>query len=149
MPWGANSVDHQTKVGVCLMTRMSRTLFAPLVVFALMLFATPALATETGTSGYYNTVPKPGASPSPSSGTGPSRESSKPRTTSSSPSSASTKPSSSSSVPTVPTSTSSHTTLPFTGLDLRWVIGIGLLLLGAGLSIRLTQQRRQRQDLGS
>jgi cobalamin biosynthesis Mg chelatase CobN len=27
------------------------------------------------------------------------------------------------------------TTLPFTGLDLRWTIAIGLLLLGAGFSI--------------
>jgi hypothetical protein len=131
------------------MTRMSRTLFAPLALFALMLFAVPALATETGTTGYYNTPPKPAPStstttPTPASGTGPSRETSKPRTTSSSPSSASSKPSSTSS-PTIPTAT--HSTLPFTGLDLRWVIGIGLLLIGAGVSMRLTQ-RRQRQGLG-
>jgi hypothetical protein len=31
--------------------------------------------------------------------------------------------------------------LPFTGLDLRWVIGAGVLLLGMGLSIRLVQRR--------
>jgi hypothetical protein len=37
--------------------------------------------------------------------------------------------------------------LPFTGLDLRWVIGAGALLLAAGLSLRFTQ-RRQRHDLG-
>jgi hypothetical protein len=32
-------------------------------------------------------------------------------------------------------------TLPFTGLDLRWVIGAGILLLGMGLGIRLMQRR--------
>jgi hypothetical protein len=134
------------------MTRMSRTLLTLSVVLALTIFAAPALAAETGTSGYYNTPPKPApnsttpsSNTAPSSGTGPSRESSKPRTTSSSPSHTSTTP------PTVPSSSSptstSRSTLPFTGLDLRWVIGIGVLLLGAGLTLRVTQ-RRQRQDLG-
>jgi hypothetical protein len=33
------------------------------------------------------------------------------------------------------------TTLPFTGLDLRWLIGAGVLLLGMGLGIRLMQRR--------
>jgi hypothetical protein len=123
---------------------MSRTLLAPLALLALTLFAAPALATETGTTGYYNTPPKPTTSTAPANGTGPSKESSKPRTTSSSPSSANSKPSSSSSSPSSTTSSSSsHSTLPFTGLDLRWVIGFGLLLLGAGISIRLAQ-RRQR-----
>jgi hypothetical protein len=143
-----HTVDHQTKVGVCLMTRMSRTLLPLSFVLALALFATPALATETGTTGYYNTPPKPATTPAPASGTGPSRETSKPRTTSSSPSNTSTSPTGSTPTPTVPApSTSTRSTLPFTGLDLRWVVGIGLLLLGAGLSIRVTQ-RRQRQDLG-
>jgi cobalamin biosynthesis Mg chelatase CobN len=40
-------------------------------------------------------------------------------------------------------SSAKATTLPFTGLDLRWVLGIGLLLLGAGFSL-LWVQRRQR-----
>jgi uncharacterized surface anchored protein len=39
------------------------------------------------------------------------------------------------------------TSLPFTGLDLRWVIVVGVLLMGAGLSIVLVQ-RRQRRDGG-
>jgi len=130
------------------MTRMSRTLLAPLAVLALALalFATPALATQTGTTGYYNTPPKPAptSTTGPASGTGPSRETSKPRTTSSSPSGASTTPTAS--TPTSTTGTSSHSTLPFTGLDLRWVLGIGLVLIGAGVSIRMTQ-RRQREGL--
>jgi hypothetical protein len=45
---------------------------------------------------------------------------------------------------TVPTSTTTkESTLPFTGWDLRWVVGIGLLIIGAGFSL-LWVQRRQR-----
>jgi uncharacterized membrane protein len=36
-------------------------------------------------------------------------------------------------------------TLPFTGLDLRWVIGAGVLLLGMGFTLRFWQ-RRTRSD---
>jgi hypothetical protein len=32
-------------------------------------------------------------------------------------------------------------TLPFTGLDLRWVIGAGVLMLGIGFTIRVLQRR--------
>ena len=47
-----------------------------------------------------------------------------------------------------PTTTSAKSgTLPFTGLDLRWAVAIGLLLMGVGFSI-LTVQRRQRRDGG-
>jgi hypothetical protein len=112
---------------------MSRTLLALPIVFALALPAAPALAatTTTGTSGYYQTPPKP------ASGTGPSKETSKPKTTTS-PASTPT------STPTSSTTTTSHaTTLPFTGLDLRWIVGVGVLLLGAGLSIQMTQRRRR------
>jgi hypothetical protein len=122
------------------MIQISRRLLALSAVLALTLFATPALAANTGTSGYYNTPPKP----SPASGTGPSRETSKPRNTSGAPSGTSTTPTGTTS-PSTPAS--SRSTLPFTGLDLRWIVGIGVLLLGAGLSIRVTQ-RRQRQGLG-
>jgi hypothetical protein len=48
---------------------------------------------------------------------------------------------------TAPTATTAKaTTLPFTGLDLRWVVLAGVLLLGLGLSIVVTQ--RSRRDLG-
>ncbi|MCW2969717.1 MAG: hypothetical protein JWO23_844, partial [Solirubrobacterales bacterium] len=36
-------------------------------------------------------------------------------------------------------------TLPFTGLDLRWTIAVGLLLMGAGFAI-VGLQRRHRRD---
>jgi hypothetical protein len=38
-------------------------------------------------------------------------------------------------------------TLPFTGFDLRWTVGFGLLLMGAGTSI-VVAQRRQRRRTG-
>jgi hypothetical protein len=116
------------------MTRMSRRLLALPLVLALMT-ASPALAATTGTSGYNQSPPKP------SSGTGPSRETAKPKTTPPAPATSTTPT-------TTATPSPSHaTTLPFTGLDLRWVIGVGVLLIGAGLSIRVVQ-RRQRHGLG-
>lgn len=39
------------------------------------------------------------------------------------------------------------TTLPFTGFDLRWMVGAGLLMMGAGFSI-VVVQRRQRRGSG-
>jgi len=139
---------------------MSRTLLALSVASALMLSAAPAMAagTTTGygqttpppvtTTGYGQTTPAPATTtPKPSSGTGPSKETATPKATSSEPSSKSGTPSSSSTPSSSPSTAGSRSTLPFTGLDLRWVVGIGVLLLGAGLSIRLVQ-RRQRQDLG-
>lgn len=47
-----------------------------------------------------------------------------------------------------PTKTSApvkQSTLPFTGFDLRWTVGFGLLLMGAGGSI-IAMQRRQRRS---
>jgi cell division septation protein DedD len=111
---------------------MSHKLLALPVALALMT-ASPALAVETGTSGYNQTPPKP------SSGTGPAKETATPKT--------STTPTSTTApTSTTPTSTPAHhaSTLPFTGLDLRWVVGLGVALLGAGLSLRLVQ-RRQRE----
>jgi len=72
----------------------------------------------------------------------PSKESSKPTS--------STSPAKSSTTPTAPTSTTpatKATTLPFTGFDLRWTIGIGLLLMGAGFWIVMVP-RRDRRDTG-
>jgi uncharacterized surface anchored protein len=77
------------------------------------------------------------------SGTSPTTETKTPKTeTTPTTTGASTTPSSS----TSPSSeTAKATTLPFTGLDLRWMIGMGLLLAGAGVSI-VTVQRRHRRD---
>ncbi len=153
------------------MTRMSRTLLALAAAFALTLFAAPAMATDTTTgygqtapppttTGYGQTAPPPTTTTTtatstvtpqstvkPSSGTGPSKETATPKTTGSEPTSGKTGTPTGTS-PSSSTPAGSHSTLPFTGLDLRWVLGIGALLLGLGLSMRL-MVRRQRHDLGS
>ncbi len=94
---------------------------------------TAALATSTGTTGYNQTPP------APASGTSPSKEKSTPAKE--------TAPAKATSTPTT-TTTAKASTLPFTGFDLRWTVGIGLLLMGAGFSI-VTVQRRERRDGGS
>jgi hypothetical protein len=73
----------------------------------------------------------------PSTGTLPSKESEEPKTTTpaSEPAASNT------------STTPKSSTLPFTGFDLRWDIGFGLLLLVAGFSI-VAVQRRQRRDGG-
>ena len=43
---------------------------------------------------------------------------------------------------TEPTATTAAKTLPFTGLNLTWIVFGGVLLLGMGASILLTQRRR-------
>jgi pentapeptide MXKDX repeat protein len=40
-----------------------------------------------------------------------------------------------------------QSTLPFTGLDLRWIVGAGLLLLGLGFSILCVQMRSRDNGL--
>jgi cytoskeletal protein RodZ len=104
----------------------------------------PPSTGTTPTSGYSQTPPpsSTGTTPTPSAGTSPSKEKSTPTKT--------TAPTTTSSAPaagTSPTTTKSAkaSTLPFTGFDLRWTIGIGLLLMGAGFSI-VTVQRRHRRD---
>ncbi len=136
-------------------TRSSTILRALRVLPVALLFALAVLLPGTavaaeGTSGYgYNQEPnKPSTtttttSPAtttttttPKTGTLPSKESEKPTTPSSQ-----TEPEKVSSSPTTSTKAS---TLPFTGFDLRWDIGFGVVLLGAGFSI-LAMQRRQRR----
>lgn len=107
------------------------------MALALMAPAAPTLAAEP-TSGYKEGSPAPKTAPK--SGTAPSESSSKP-------SSGASAPSSSSAAPTTTSASPSTSTLPFTGLDLRWIVGGGLVLLAAGLSIGLTQ-RRQRGGVG-
>src|SRR5690242_3268518 len=108
------------------------------VAFALVMalvVPTTALAAE-GLSGYNN---KP---PTPTTGTSPSKESSTPTKTTA-PETSSAEPSTTSE-PTATTAKKSST-LPFTGFDLRWTIGAGLVLLAMGFSI-VTVQRRQRRS---
>ncbi len=106
-------------------------LSAVVVVLALALAPAAAMATEP-TSNYTNTTPKP--TTTPNSGALPSKESEKP---------ASTTPASEA-APSSTSTTPEASTLPFTGFDLRWDVGFGVLLIAAGFSI-LTMQRRQRR----
>jgi hypothetical protein len=104
-------------------------LSAVVVALALALAPAAAMATEP-TSSYTNTTPKP--TTTPNSGTLPSKESEKPATTTPATEPA---PSSSSATP-------KSSALPFTGFDLRWDIGFGLLLVVAGASIVAVQRRQ-------
>jgi hypothetical protein len=118
---------------------------ALLLALAVMLPST-AVAAEPGTSTYgYGQEPNkpstattptttPTTTTAPKTGTLPSKESEKPTT----PTSA-TEPEKTST-----TSPTTASTLPFTGFDLSWDIGFGVVLLGAGFSI-LAMQRRQRR----
>ncbi len=144
---------------------MRRLAVVPAVLLLAMALVGPstAFAAEPTTTGYNQEPKKPSTGTSPSketsTGTSPSKETS----TGTSPSketSTGTSPSKESSTPTTSTSkeaapsTSSATptsqkasTLPFTGFDLRWSIGAGVLLMGAGFSI-VAAQRRQRRESG-
>jgi hypothetical protein len=118
--------------------RALRRLVAPpvalLLAIALTVPTTAFAATSTSTeNGYSQTAP----TPNPSSGTSPSKEQSTPAKE--------TSPATTSAAPTA--ETSKARTLPFTGYDLRWTAGIGMLLMAAGFSI-VTVQRRQRRTPG-
>jgi uncharacterized membrane protein len=122
------------------------------VAFALMMaFVVPtsAFAAEEGLSNYNN---KPSTTPTtpttttpattPTSGTSPEKAESTPTKT--------TAPEEASKEPTTPTTTSEPTakasTLPFTGFDLRWTVGAGVLLLAMGFSIVTAQRRQARKN---
>jgi len=96
-------------------------------------YTTPSTTTTAKTEIKPSTTP---TKTTPSTGTLPSKESEEPKTTPASEPAAS-------NTSTTPKSS----TLPFTGFDLRWDIGFGLLLLVAGFSI-VAIQRRQRRDGG-
>jgi hypothetical protein len=112
------------------------------VAFALtmaLVVPTAALAAEEGLSGYNNKPTTSSTTPTPATGTSPSKESSTPTKTTA-PETSSTEPSTTSE----PTAKKAST-LPFTGFDLRWTIGAGVILLAMGFSI-VTVQRRQRRN---
>jgi hypothetical protein len=102
---------------------------------------TAAFAASTGNEGLSGYSQKP----KPSSGTSPSTEKSTPKKETA-PAKKETAPAKTTTAPT--TESAKAKTLPFTGFDLRWTIGAGLLLMGLGFSI-VTVQRRQRRDSGS
>ncbi len=110
--------------------RARRLLALPVaLLLAVALVAPTAALAASSESGYSQTAP------TPKSGTSPSKE---------------TKPTKAAATATTtePANESAKAqTLPFTGFDLRWVVGFGLVLMGTGLSI-VTVQRRQRRGTG-
>ncbi len=102
-----------------------------LVAMALIGPGTALAAEKSSESGYGQEANKP----KESTGTSPSKESSSPASKSAEPST--------STAPTAESAKSS--TLPFTGLNLTWVVGGGLLLMAAGFSIVVVQRRERRE----
>ena len=122
------------------------------VAFALMMafvLPTGAFAAEEGLSNYNN---KPSTTPTtpttstpattPTSGTSPEKAESTPTKT--------TAPEEKAKEPAKTTTTTSEpakaSTLPFTGFDLRWTVGAGVLLLAMGFSIVTAQRRQARKN---
>jgi len=128
---------HTTRVGARRVPGRFLGLIVASLFAAALVAPTAALAASTGESGYSQTPSTPKTTtttskPSePKSGTSPSKEVS---------------PSKAATTSTSPTSTTTETakTLPFTGLDLRWIVVAGVLMMAAGFSI-VTLQRRQRR----
>ena len=114
--------------------RISIVTAALLLALVLVLPSTASAAGES-TSGY-NQKPN-----TPTTGTSPSKETKTPTTPSKEPS-----PSTTTSSPAPSTEAQKASTLPFTGFDLRWSLGVGLLLMGAGFSIVVIQRRQRRND---
>jgi hypothetical protein len=113
---------------------LRRLSIVPVVLVLALMVIAPSTALAATTTGYNQTPPTPTTTtettPAPTT-TEPAKEVSP---------STSTTPASSTSP-----AEEKASTLPFTGFDLRWSLGIGLLLLLSGFSI-VTVQRRQRRS---
>jgi hypothetical protein len=104
-------------------------LVLPVLLLMAFALATPGAAVAAGTStteSGYNQKPN-----EPKEGTSPSKETTAPTTSKEA-----------SKEPATTTAPEKASTLPFTGLDLRWTLAAGLLLIGAGFSIVVVQRRR-------
>jgi hypothetical protein len=115
-----------------------RLMVLPVALLLAIALAVPAVAASSkdGLSGYGT---------KPSSGTSPSKSTKTPTTSTPATEPA---PATSGAVPTTTTTTPAKaSSLPFTGFDLRWTVGGGLLLIAMGCSI-VVVQRRQRSDGG-
>jgi hypothetical protein len=119
-------------------TSVARRLSAlPVVLLLALALVLPSAAMAEEKSGYSQKTPTTSTKTTPKTGTLPAKESEEPakapvaeaepeKTTSASP------------------TTEKATTLPFTGFNLSWDIGFGVVLIAAGFSI-LAMQRRQRR----
>jgi uncharacterized surface anchored protein len=117
---------------------MRRLSVVPAVLLTAMALVAPSAAFATEPTSGYNQEP-----PKPSTGTSPSKETSTPTTPKeTAPATSGTEPAKSTTAPSKESAKAS--TLPFTGFDLRWSIAIGVLLMGAGLSIVAVQRRGRR-----
>lgn len=120
---------------------VARGLALIVIVVSALAIAPVALAASSTTTGYTQEPPKPTTtSTTPTSGVSPSKETEK--TTPKEPAPTTSTTPSSGVAPSK--ETAKTTTLPFTGFDLRWEIGLGLLLIAGGLSIFLMQRRQRR-----
>jgi cytoskeletal protein RodZ len=110
---------------------------------ALMLIAPGTALAAEPTSGYSQTTPAPTTTtaPTPKQETAPTKTSSTPKET---PAKSGVEPAKTSepAKATEPTATTAAKTLPFTGLNLTWIVIGGVLLVAMGASILLTQRRR-------
>ena len=110
---------------------------ALLVALLALALAAPAAALAAEPTSKYNQTPT-----TPSTGPSPSKEASKPTPTTTSPS----KEPAPATTSTVPAKDTKASTLPFTGFDMRWSVAIGLVLIGAGLTIVAVQHRQRRRS---
>jgi hypothetical protein len=113
---------------------LRRLLVLPVALLAVAAFAAPALAaTNEGLSTYkHEETAKQETAPEKAKKPAAKEE---PEHTTTTP------------TPTTTPAPAKESTLPFTGFDLRWSVGFGLLLMGAGFSI-VAVQRRQRRSGG-
>ncbi len=124
---------------------------------ALMLLAPGASALAAGaTTGYSQTTPPPTTTTTTTT-TVTTTAKTTPATKTEATPKGGVSPTSTSTTPSVPTSSTEPakasteptataakaTTLPFTGLDLRWVVLAGVLLVGLGMSIMVAQRSRR------
>ncbi|HXB64000.1 MAG TPA: hypothetical protein VNV42_03880 [Solirubrobacteraceae bacterium] len=116
-----------------------RELLALPAALVLLVPAASAIAqtSSTGTSGYGTKPPTPTTKTEPKKEVEHSKEK-----TATTPKAAPEPVKEVATTPTPTPTTPKAATLPFTGLNLTWVLGGGLLLLAAGLSIRLALRTR-------
>jgi cytoskeletal protein RodZ len=150
----ASSRPHTTRMSIDRPGVLRRLAVVPAVLLVAMALVGPSTAFAAETSPYSQEPNKPSTSTTPTTTTptattpatstpttttpatetSPSKESTTPTATETSPTKGSTTPE--------PAKSAKSGTLPFTGFDLRWSIGMGLLLLGAGVSLITLQRRR-------